>query len=311
MAIGPIKTSQLKSRILQLAQTSVYQIKLSPPPSVLAHLRQNGFDYAVDGENIELLCNSAVLPGSYLKTHDIIGDFQGVSESMAYQRLYDEEVTLTFYVDHDYKVINLFDGWLDYISGQGSGQRLSRTNALSYAANYRMNYPNSYKSNMHIVKFEKDVSFDRGIFNDDEKFQLTYTLVQAFPKAVISTPISYEGSQILKYSVSMSMQRYVRYVDKIGSTGQVPFRTTPTTSTTPSSTTRGGNNKPTNEPVLETTLGRSGNTSGRFPSTAGERSAAAQYNATNAAISPEARARGVEAAAVRVGGRFASETKVF
>ena len=55
----------------------------------------------------------------------------------------------------------------------------------------------------------------------------------------------------------------------------------------------------------------SGNPSGRSPSTAGERSAAAQYNATNAAISPEARARGVEAAAVRVGGRFASETKVF
>jgi len=276
MAIGPIKTSELKSRILQLAQTSVYQIKLSPPSSVLAHLRQNGFNYAVDGENIELLCNSAVLPGSSFKTHDIIGDFQGVSESMVYQRMYDEEVALTFYVDHDYKVINLFDGWLDYISGQGSGQRLSRTNALSYAANYRMNYPNSYKTNMHIIKFEKDVSPSRSVFNDDETFQLTYTLVNAFPKAVISTPISYEGSQILKYSVSMSIQRYVRYVDRIGSTGQVPLRTTPTTPTTPSSTTRGGNNRPTNEPVLETTLGRSGNTSGRFGSTNGPGSIAGE-----------------------------------
>ena len=269
MAIGPIKTSQLKSRILQLAQTSVYQIKLSPPPSVLAHLRQNGFDYAVDGENIELLCNGAVLPGSSLKTHDIVGDFQGVSEKMAYQRMYDEFVDLTFYVDHDYKVINLFDGWLDYISGKGSGQRLSRTNALSYAANYRMNYPNSYKTNMHIVKFEKDVSFDRGIFNDDEKFQLTYTLINAFPKAVISTPISYEGSQILKYSVSMSIQRYVRNVDRIGATGQVPPTTTPVT-------TRSDNNRPTNEPVLETTLGRSGNTSGRFGSTNGPGSIAGE-----------------------------------
>ena len=219
MAIGPIKTSELKSRILQLAQTSVYQIKLSPPSAVLAHLRQNGFDYAADGENMELLCNSAVLPGSSLKTHDIVGDFQGVSEKMAYQRMYDESVDLTFYVDHDYKVINLFDGWLDYISGKGSGQRLSRNNALSYAANYRMNYPNSYKTNMYIVKFEKDVSPDRGIFTDDETFQLTYTLVNAFPKTIVSTPISYEGSQILKYNVSMSIQRYVRNVDKIRSRG--------------------------------------------------------------------------------------------
>jgi hypothetical protein len=262
MAIGPIKTSQLKSRILQLAQTSVYQIKLSPPPSVLSHLRQNGFDYALDGEDIELLCSSAVLPGSGLKTHDIVGDFQGVSEKMAYQRMYDESVDLTFYVDHDYKVINLFDGWLDYISGKGTGQRLSRTNALSYASNYRMNYPNSYKTNMHIVKFEKDVSPDRGIFYDDELFQLTYTLVNAFPKTIVSTPISYEGSQILKYSVSMSIQRYVRYVDKIGSTGQVPLGTTP-------ATTRSDNNRPTNEPILETTLGRSGNTSGRVGNTNG------------------------------------------
>lgn len=217
MAIGPIKTSELKSRVLQLAQTSVYQIKLSPPTDVLSHLRQNGFDYAADGENMELLCNSAVLPGSSLKTHDIVGDFQGVSEKMAYQRMYDESVDLTFYVDHDYKVINLFDGWLDYISGKGSGQRLSRNNALSYAANYRMNYPNSYKTNMSIVKFEKDVSTDRSIFEDDKTFQLTYTLVNAFPKTIVSTPISYEGNQILKYSVSMSIQRYVRNVSRIRS----------------------------------------------------------------------------------------------
>ena len=217
MAIGPIKTSALKSRILQLAQTSVYQIKLSPPTAVIEHLKQNGFDYSTEGENMELLCNSAVLPGSSLSTHDISGDFQGVEERMAYKRLYDKDVSLTFYVDHDYKVINLFDGWIDYISGHNKGQRLSNRNALSYAANYRMNYPNSYKTNMYIVKFEKDVSSSRDIFNDDETYQLTYTLVQAFPTNIISTPISYEGSQILKYTVSMSFIRYVREIDRIRS----------------------------------------------------------------------------------------------
>ena len=43
MAIGPIRTSSLKSRILNLAQTSVYQIKLAPPAAVLEHLKKNGF----------------------------------------------------------------------------------------------------------------------------------------------------------------------------------------------------------------------------------------------------------------------------
>ena len=54
MAIGPIKTSTLVSKILNLAQTSVYQIKLAPPADVKAHLNLNGFNYDNDGENIEL-----------------------------------------------------------------------------------------------------------------------------------------------------------------------------------------------------------------------------------------------------------------
>ena len=42
-----------------------------------------------------------------------------------YRRQYDDTVDLTFYVDHDYKVVNLFEGWINYIPGQGEGQRLS------------------------------------------------------------------------------------------------------------------------------------------------------------------------------------------
>ena len=78
-----------------------------------------------------------------------------------------------------------------------------------------MNYPNTYKTNMYVVKFEKDVSTSRSIFEDGNTYQLTYTLVDAFPLNIISTPISYDGSQILKYSVSMTFTRYVRFVDRI------------------------------------------------------------------------------------------------
>ena len=215
MAIGPIKTSDLKSRILQLAQTSVYQIKLAPPDAVLKHLKKNGFDYTTEGEDIELLCNSATLPGSSLSTHEVVGDYQGVRERMVYRRMYDDTVDLSFYVDHDYKVTNLFDGWFDYIAGQGEGQRLSDRNALDGRANYRMNYPNTYMTNMYIVKFEKDAATSRAIFEDGETYQLNYTLVNAFPLNIISTPISYDGSQVLKYSVSMAFTRYVRDIQRI------------------------------------------------------------------------------------------------
>tara|TARA_R100000005_G_scaffold52265_1_gene25478 strand:- start:8 stop:670 length:663 start_codon:yes stop_codon:yes gene_type:complete len=213
MAIGPFKMSDLKSKILQLAQTSVYQIKLAPPSAVLSHLNRNGFNYATEGENVELLCNACSLPGTSLSTHEVIGDFQGVRERMAYRRQYDDTVDLTFYVDHDYKVVNLFEGWINYIAGQGEGQRLSNDNARKRDANYRMNYPVTYKTNMYILKFEKDVSSSSDIFFDDSTFQLTYTLVNAFPLNIVSTPVSYESSQILKYTVSMAFMRYT--VDNI------------------------------------------------------------------------------------------------
>ena len=208
MAIGPFKMSNLKTKILHLAQTSVYQIKLSPPAAVISHLGRNGVNYSTQGEDIELLCNSCTLPGTSLSTHEVVGDYTGVRERMAYRRQYDDNVDFTFYVDHDYKVVDLFEGWVNYISGQGEGQRLSNPNARKRDANYRMNYPNSYLTNMYILKFEKDVSSSKDIFFHDNTFQLTYTLVNAFPVNIVSTPVSYESSQILKYTVSMAFMRY-------------------------------------------------------------------------------------------------------
>ena len=71
-----------------------------------------------------MLCNSCTLPGTSLSTHEVVGDYTGVRERMAYRRQYDDNVDFTFYVDHDYKVVDLFEGWINYISGQGNGQRL-------------------------------------------------------------------------------------------------------------------------------------------------------------------------------------------
>jgi len=208
---GPFRTSDLKSRILNLAQTSVFQVKMQPPEAVMAHIRANtDINYNEDGEDIELLCSDASLPGTSLSTHEVTGDYRGVRERMAYRRMYDDTTDFVFYVDHDYDVIEFFDSWIDYISGVGEGQYLSKDNQATYAANYRMNYPNSYMTNVYISKFEKDVSPDNKIFNDGDKYSMTYTFVQAFPLNIISTPVSYQQSDVLRVTVSMAYQRYVR-----------------------------------------------------------------------------------------------------
>ncbi len=115
-------TSALKSKILHLAQTSVFQVNVTPPPAVMSFIQSDGRGNDINSDtlqNINLLCHDAKLPATSLATHDVTDDYQGVTEKIAYRRIYDESIDLTFYVDYNYKVIELFDGWIDYISGLG------------------------------------------------------------------------------------------------------------------------------------------------------------------------------------------------
>ena len=51
----PYKTSDLKSKITNLAQTSVYQLKIQPPAGLSTLLKEVGrdLDYVRAGEDIE------------------------------------------------------------------------------------------------------------------------------------------------------------------------------------------------------------------------------------------------------------------
>ena len=212
----PYKTSELKTRITHLAQTSVYQLKIQPPTSLFSLLRETGRDleYNRAGENIELLCDSAVLPGSSFATHEPTNDYAGVTESMAYRRMYDGTLDLSFMVDRNYNVIEMLDGWLDFISGVGITG--SRQSYKSRHVNYRMTYPEQYRTELYLTKFEKDVSYPDEFANTvaqstpERPKQLLYTFVGAFPSSVTSTPVSYGPSDVLRVNVSFSYMRYVR-----------------------------------------------------------------------------------------------------
>ena len=211
----PYKTSELKSRITNLAQTSVYQLKIQPPAGLFSLLKEVGrdLDYNRAGENLELLCDSAVLPGSSFATHEPTNDYAGVTEKMAYRRMYDGTLDLSFMVDRNYNVIEMLDGWLDFISGVGITG--SRSAYKSRHVNYRMTYPEQYRTELYLTKFEKDVSYPDD-FGDviegilDPPKQLLYTFVGAFPSSVTSTPVSYGPSDVLRINVSFSYMRYVR-----------------------------------------------------------------------------------------------------
>ena len=65
-----------------------------------------------------------------------------------------------------------------------------------------MNYVDDYAcSGMKITKFESDTYTKTGN-------SLTYNFIKAFPIAINSMPVSYDSSQLLKCTVSMT---YIRY----------------------------------------------------------------------------------------------------
>ena len=217
-APNTVNTSTLKSRILNIAQTSIYHVKIQPPSLVASYMRGEGINYTAIGDELELMCSAASLPGNGMMTHDVTNDYAGVSEKMAYRRTYDANLDLTFYVNREYDAVEFFDAWIDYITGN-----MHETRFKSPYVGYRMKWPKDYKTNIFLTKFEKDTYaqmttgqvsgmgqqqvINQDVFNDIP--HLHYTFVNAFPINVASMPVQYETSDLLKLTVSFS---YIRYV---------------------------------------------------------------------------------------------------
>lgn len=195
-----LTVSDIKSRLLNVSRTSLYRLTIPVPPAVAEKARSKGVT-AIDIDNISLLCTEANLPGSSLATHEVTNDYAGVTEKMVYRRMYDETLDLTFYVDRNYKVVEFFESWINYITGVD--QNFSRAAYKSPYVFHRMSYPETYKINMYLTKFERDHHFAGSTTT------LDYTFVYAFPISINSMAVSYDQSDLLKCNVSFSFIRYV------------------------------------------------------------------------------------------------------
>ena len=211
--VNPYSMSAIKSKLLQPALTSHYICGFTPPSSksgekispfedFMSKRSAAGFGGAVYTNNqelIELSCSEASLPGSSLATNEINNDYTGVTERHAYRRLYDDRADFTFYVDKNYYIIDYFENWIAFISGEDDlGGQVNRE------FNYRVKFPNDYKTdNLYITKFERDHT------RSDRGKSLTYRFINAYPISINSIPVSYDSSQLLKCTVSFTYSRYV------------------------------------------------------------------------------------------------------
>jgi len=199
------KMSVLKSKdIAKPSLTNYYQVNIGGIPDVVKkHIaKRYGVPSNWINEQAGLMCADATLPTSSFATAEVKDNFHGVNQQFAHTRLYIDS-DFTFYVDKNYQMIKVFEGWMDYISGNNI-QGFEETDYRYYR---RFNYPEGptgykCKSGFNIIKFERDTKKNNAPM-------LTYQFFNAFPKSMSAIPVSYGPADTLKVTVSFAYDRYI------------------------------------------------------------------------------------------------------
>ena len=190
----PINT--IRSRFQTVALDNKYQVFMEPNLNVYNAAARVGISRRFIDEDLGLYVTDAVLPGSSFADVEVSGDRQGITERMPFKRIYDD-VTLTFMVDKDYKVVKYFEAWTQLINplhGDTDGKANNQVMTL--------NYPKDYKCTMSVVKFNRDF-FHRG------GGYVYYCFVRSWPLSISSVPVNYDSGSILKLNVTFRYERYV------------------------------------------------------------------------------------------------------
>ena len=214
---GTVSNQDALSKIGNLSLSNNYLVVVNIPNEVTVYLKK-----FISGNipNMPIYCSSASLPGSTFATSEVKDNFMGVTQEFAHTRLY-TDIDFTYYIDSKYTSLEVFENWMDYISGTTTPSdeyaKLALENiginvpSPSENGFYRrFKYPDTYKTRMSIYKFERDF--------ETKKRYLVYNFFNAFPKSLSATPVSYGPSELLQVTVTMNYDRYVTYTENLGST---------------------------------------------------------------------------------------------
>jgi len=193
-----ITMQDVKEKLGKLSITNQYQVHFSIlKKTITDYLELIGIDNAKNflSRDVGILCSDASLPGSAFATAEVKDNFMGIPQEFAHTRLY-TDIDFTFYVDQDYTLLRIFEGWMDYIASGADGDGVGLGDRGFYR---RFKYPNDYKCDtMTITKFEKNI-----------ESTLLYEFVNAFPKSITSMPVTYGAAELLKITVTFNYDRYI------------------------------------------------------------------------------------------------------
>ena len=175
----------------------------------------------------DFFASDVTLPGASFDMAESMGDRQGTIERFAQRRLY-APLSVSFYVDANYNVLRLFEEWMNFMnpihnsSGRYEGSFQGQNGYDQRNNYYKFRYPDDYKRNVIVTKFEKD--FYQGLNMNETRIGryaksrsgdglipgslLMYQFIDTFPSNIVAIPLAYEGTQITKVTVEFQYLRY-------------------------------------------------------------------------------------------------------
>ena len=192
------------------------------PTSLSAWLGKCGIvNSSQDLARYDFFASDVTLPGASFDMAESMGDRQGTIERFAQRRLY-APLQVSFYVDADYNMLRLFEEWMNFInpihnsSGRYEGSFQGQRNYRERNNYYKFRYPDDYKRNIVVTKFEKN--FYQGANMNETRIRggddlvpgslIFYDFIDAFPSNIIAIPLSYDGTQVTKVTVEFQYLRY-------------------------------------------------------------------------------------------------------
>ena len=170
--------------------------------------RHGFYDQKNAGSDLALFCSEAVLPGSDMQVAQIDGLRQGISQKYATYRRF-PDVILTYYLQTDYYTNDVFNAWMEYMSPSSSRENLSHR---------RMKYPETYKCDMEITAFSRDIKDEFSKLNKTSKFNnqlpssITYKLRNVFPSSIVAAPLAYGRAELIKTTITFKYDEY--FIDR-------------------------------------------------------------------------------------------------
>ena len=214
-----ININDVSNIVTKLAISSQFKVSLNlnrgsgGGDDLLSHLTRCGiFDNLESRQSYDLLCSQASLPSSANYINEERGSRQGVIEKFVTYRVYDN-FSMTFYVDDQYNIIRLFEEWMNFINpihdstGKYEGSKTSQFGKYrDRPSYYRLRYPDSYKRDISITKFERNLIEKPN--RRGRKFSniplLNYTFLDCFPLDIQTVPLTYDNSVYTQLTILWS-----------------------------------------------------------------------------------------------------------